>query len=140
MTADFRLIGWRLLGLGLVVAIYLVMPWIAPRVGHEFRLVLIVPICAALAGAMVLVFYRGPEALPAPVLRTAPPPIALAAAPSLFSLIVTLVLIYGALAKWTQDTALSQPARLTILLFVTAPVCFVWYRARRRTRLDPGKL
>jgi hypothetical protein len=130
MTADIRLTGWRLLGLGTVASIYLAMPWVAGLVSHEFRILLTVPVSVAVAGALVLVFFRRPDPLPHPVLRTDSPAATPSRAPSFPSLVLTLVLIYGALFRWTRDGALGEPGRLALLVLITAGVCYVWYRAR----------
>jgi len=127
MAAEFRMTRWRLLGVAIAATVYLLLPWAAGWVSHEFRILLVVPIAAAFAGAVVLVFFHRPEPTQ-PLLRTEAPPPALPM-PWWFPL---LLMLHGALATLTRDGGLGTTgSRLTFLVFMASSVCYIWYRIRR---------
>jgi hypothetical protein len=127
MAAEFRMTRWRLLGVAIAASVYLVLPWAAGWVSHEFRLLLIVPIAAAFAGALVLIFFHRPEPSQ-PLLRTEAPPVPLPM-PWWLPLLLTL---HAALVTWTRDGGLGETGdRLMILVLISSSVWYAWYRIRR---------
>ena len=127
MAADFRMTRWRLLGVAIAAAVYFSLPWAAGWVSHEFRILLLVPVAAAFAGAMVLLFFHRPEpSQPLLHAELPPPPLPMP------WWVPLLLMLHAALATLTRDGGLgSTGSRLTFAVFMASSVCYVWYRIRR---------
>ena len=121
MAADSRRTRWRLLGFGLAVLLALLLPALSDLVGHEFRLILVVPIAAAFAAALVLLSFERPEHS-RPLLQSEPPSTTQIAPPRWAPL---FYMALGALLTvWVDGSLGDTGSRMASLLFMLGTLWF----------------